>query len=62
MKKVNIDILIGLPGSGKTYYCDDIRKNYNENVMYLDFDELPCIEYFKLPQNEINGGKNYEYF
>ena len=28
MKKVNIDILIGLPGSGKTYYCNDIRKNY----------------------------------
>ena len=55
MKKVNIDILIGLPGSGKTYYCDDIRKNFNENVMYLDFDELPCIECFKLPQNEINN-------
>jgi hypothetical protein len=55
MKKVNIDILIGLPGSGKTYYCDDIRKNYNENVMYLDFDELPCVECFKLPQNEINN-------
>jgi len=37
-KTVHIDILVGLPGSGKSYYCTQ-KKKVDSSIIIVDFDK-----------------------
>lgn len=49
MKKIEVQILMGLPGSGKTHYANSQIQNDNKEVHILDFDNYiplrPWIKY-----------------
>lgn len=37
--KINVDILVGLPGSGKTYYAEHVKHDKKVYFYHMDFDK-----------------------